>query len=100
MIPEIGNWLIWFTKDKEKAKSKYRQLYEELTREEKLSHMTWHAMCELPGGSSRNLTQEEKGNLNILPEGQLGCSEGLAVAIQHIRALPEEVSTFYFHPSG
>ena len=65
MIPEIGNWILWFTKNKEEAT--YHQIYEPLTREEKLEHMTWHAMCELAEGTCRNLTKEERENLSLLP---------------------------------
>ena len=60
--------------------------------------MTWHAMCELQDGSSRNLTQEEKGNLNILPEGSR--------LFRRMRLDSAHTSTtgrsehFYFHPEG
>ena len=67
MIPEIGNWILWFAKDKTQAQ--YKQLYEPLSREEKLEHMTWHAMCEMSDGTCRNLTGEEKENLSLLPSG-------------------------------
>ena len=69
MLPEVGNWLIWFAKDKSFAKRKYRQLYEDLSREEKLEHMSSYAMCELPDGGTRNLTSAEKRDLELLPEG-------------------------------
>ena len=67
MIPEIGNWILWFAKDKPNAL--YHQLYEPLTREETLEHMTWRAMYELRDGSARSLTAKEKDNLELLPEG-------------------------------
>ena len=63
MIPEIGNWILWFAKDKPNAL--YHQLYEPLTREEQLEHMNWDAMCELPGGSVRSLTSEERARLRV-----------------------------------
>ena len=65
MIPEIGNWILWFAKDKNQAK--YEQLYEPLSREEKLDHMSSYAMCELAEGTCRNLTKEERENLSLLP---------------------------------
>ena len=68
MIPEIGNWLIWFAKDKPKASQKYHQLYELLDRRETIQHMTWHAMCELPNGTCRNLTNAERENPDLLSE--------------------------------
>ena len=69
MIPEIGNWLIWFAKDKLSASQKYHQLYELLDRKETIQHMTWHAMCELPDGTCRNLTNTERENPDLLPQG-------------------------------
>ena len=69
MIPEIGNWLVWFAKDKPSASRKYHQLYELLDRKETIHHMTWHAMCELPNGTCRNLTNEERVNPDLLPQG-------------------------------
>ena len=69
MIPEIGNWLIWFAKDKISASHKYHQLYEQLDRKETIQHMTWHAMCELPDGTCRNLTNGERENPDLLSEG-------------------------------
>ena len=69
MIPEIGNWLIWFAKDKHKTSQKYNQLYELLDRKETIKHMNWDAMCEMPDGTCRNLTNAERENLDILPQG-------------------------------
>ena len=67
MIPEIGNWLIWFAKDA--AKSKYRQMYIRLNRRETITHMNRDAMCELPDGTARNLTTAERQDPDNLPEG-------------------------------
>ena len=66
-LPQIGNWILWFAKDRTQAK--YHQLYQQLSREEKLIHMSSYAMCELPDGTCRNLTNEEKKDLGVLPEG-------------------------------
>ena len=66
-IPEIGNWLVWFAKDKKQVR--YHQLYEQLTRKETISHMSSYAMCELPDGTIRNLTTSEEQNPEVLPEG-------------------------------
>ena len=67
MIPEIGNWLVWFTKDKPKASTKYHQLYEKLDRKETIAHMSSYAMCEMPDGTCRNLTNAERENPELLP---------------------------------
>ena len=69
MIPEIGNWLIWFAKDKPNAK--YRQLYEHLSMRENIAHMTWHAFLELADGSTRRLTDAEKADPDTIPPGAL-----------------------------
>ena len=96
MIPEIGNWLVWFAKDKPKAK--FRQLYEELNREEKLEHMSSYAMCELTDRTYRNLESEERNDLSLLPQGS-----------RLFRRMPADsagTSTtgrsdpFYWHPNG
>ena len=69
MIPEIGNWLVWFVKDKNMARGKYHQLYEQLNRKEIIALMSSYAMCEAPDGTTRNLTNQERDNPDLLPEG-------------------------------
>ena len=58
LLPEVGNWLIWFGKNK--AATKYNQLYEPLTRQETIAHMSSYAMCELPDGTTRNPKPQER----------------------------------------
>ena len=67
LLPEVGNWLIWFGKNK--AATKYNQLYEPLTRQETIAHMSSYAMCELPDGTTRNLKPQEKEDPGLLPVG-------------------------------
>ena len=67
MIPEIGNWLVWFAKDKSRAK--YWQLYEALSRKEKIALMSSYAMCELVDGTHRALTTSERDDPSTIPEG-------------------------------
>ena len=98
MIPEIGNWLVWFTKDKRQSRTRYHQLYEELTRQEKLDHMSWHAMCEFPDGTSRNLTQAERDNHHLLPEGTR-LFRKISLASAHTSTTGRS-ETFYLHESG
>ena len=69
MLPEIGNWLIWFAKDKPSAQKKYHQLYEVLNRKETISHMASYAMVEMADGNCRNLSGEERENPDLLPKG-------------------------------
>ena len=95
LIPEIGNWLIWFTKAI--TSSKYHQLYEPITRREIASPPSYDIMCELPDNTSRNLTTEERNNPDSIPK---------EVRLFQRRILISEQSTanrsepFYFHPSG
>ena len=56
-LPEVSDYLLWFAKDRRKAK--YRQLYEELSRPEIVKSFSWHVMVELPDGHCRTLTPEE-----------------------------------------
>ena len=98
MIPEIGNWLIWFTKDKGKARAKYRQLYEKLDRKETLDLMSFAAMCENSDGTDRSLTAEEWRNPDLLPQGtKLFRRVSLASAQTSTTGKSD---TFYLHPEG
>ena len=57
-LPSVADYLLWYAKDRPQAK--YRQLYEPLTRVEKIQHMSSYAMVELEDGTTRTLTQEER----------------------------------------
>ena len=57
-LPQVADWLLWYAKDRERVK--YRQLYEPLTRKEKLAHMSSYAMVELQDGPCRDLTKAER----------------------------------------
>ena len=94
-LPEIGNWLTWFAKDKKT--SKYRQLYEDLDRKQKTDQMSYHAMYEGPDRATRNLTQQEKNNPDSVPEeGHIFQASPLDSAHRS-----ETRSTDFFpHPSG
>ena len=67
MLPEIGNWLVWFSKDK--AQAKYCQLHQELTLREKIALMSSYAMIELPDGTVKRPSQGDKDSPANLPEG-------------------------------
>ena len=65
-IPLVGDYLLWYAKDKSSAK--YNQLYEKLqSRGEIIDHMSSYAMVELPSGQARSLTSEERSNPDLLP---------------------------------
>lgn len=66
-LPLSTDFILWYAKDKENLK--YRQLYEILSRPEKLEHMSWAAAVELADGTSRPISKEEKADLSLLPDG-------------------------------
>ncbi len=67
-LSEVADWLLWYARDKKLVK--YHQLYETLTRKEKIAHMNFDAMVELPDRSCRNLTKDERKDPNkYLPKG-------------------------------
>ena len=93
LMPEIGNWLIWFTKDRGTAK--YNQIYVQLTRSEVVRHMNRDAMCQVGETPPRNLTSKEKRNPDLIPEG--------AILLQRMPLFSSHTSTtgssnpFYWH---
>ena len=56
-LPEVGDYLLWYAKDR--SRIKYHQLHEQLDRAEIVELFSWHAMVELPDGSTRKLTHQE-----------------------------------------
>lgn len=67
-LPEVNDHLLWYAKGKDQLR--FHQLYEQLTRAQKIEHMSSYAMVQLPDGSTRKLTTEEKRNPdNTLPTG-------------------------------
>ena len=56
-LPEVSDYLLWYAKDRKLTK--YRQLYEPLTRAEVIESFSWHVMVELPDGACRKPTPEE-----------------------------------------
>ena len=67
-LPEVADYLLWYAKDKNQVK--YHQLYEPMTRSEIIEYFTWHAMVELPDGSFRKPTDEERFDPDAhLPKG-------------------------------
>lgn len=69
-LPQVSNYLLWYAKDWNLAKAKYRQLYEPLTRAEVVQSFSWHVMVELSDGQSRKPIPEECFDPDkYLPEG-------------------------------
>ena len=68
MLPSVADYLLWYAK--ERGQTKYRQLYEPLTRSEIIEHFSSYAMVELPDGRERTMTREEKTDPDrFLPKG-------------------------------
>ena len=57
-LPEVADYLLWYAKDRKLTK--YRQLYEPLTRAEVIESFSWHVMVELPDGQRRKPNPEER----------------------------------------
>ena len=95
LIPEIGNWLIWFAKDIKVTK--YHKLYEPITRHEIASPPSYDVMCELPDGTSRNLKPEERNNPQLISKDVRLFQRGMLIS-EHIR--PNRSEPFFFHTTG
>ena len=97
LLPEIGNWLIWFAKKKEEVK--YHQLYTPIdNRRAVLEYFENRARYEDESGNYRPLTEEEKANPETIPPGgrlfmSLPChSAGSSTSGRS--------NNFYLHSSG
>ena len=58
LLSQVADFLLWYAKDKQNPR--YRQLYESLTRKQKLDFMSSYAMVALPDGTTRPLTAQER----------------------------------------
>ena len=66
-LPEVTDYLLWYAKNREAIK--YRQIYQPLTRAEKIEHMSFDAMVEFENSPSRAPNQEERRDPDAcLPE--------------------------------
>ena len=97
LLPEVGNWLIWFGKNKEATK--YRQLYERAESRRELIELwggkLWYQDDE---GQVRNLTRDEKLDPTKLPIG------GVLFTTYPCHSAHTSTTgrsdTFYLHPEG
>ena len=56
-LPQVADYLLWYARDRQRVK--YRQLYEPLTRREKVELFSWHVMVETADGQCRKPSPEE-----------------------------------------
>ena len=67
-LSSVADYLLWYAKDKQQVK--YHQIYERLTRAEKVELFSSYAMVELADGTTRSLTPEERADPDrCLPKG-------------------------------
>ena len=67
-LPEVADHLLWYARDRDAMT--YHQLYEPLTRKEKIEHMNFDAMVELVDGTTKSLSSDERADPDAsLPEG-------------------------------
>jgi len=67
-LSQVADYLLWYAKDIKKVK--YRQLYESLDRKGIIKLFNWHVMIELPDGTCRQPTSQERFDPDkYLPDG-------------------------------
>jgi len=67
-LPQVSDYYLWYAKDKNKTK--YRQLYESMSRQEIIGFFSSYAMVELPDGTCKKLSELECFDPNKnLPKG-------------------------------
>ena len=67
-LPEVADYIIWYAKNKDQMT--YNPMYEQLSRQEIAVLFNWDVAVELPDGTCRNLTEEERFNPDkFLPKG-------------------------------
>ena len=97
LLPEIGNWLVWFAKDKQAVK--YHQIYLPVSnRRAVIDYFENRTRLEDETGNHRTLTAEEKADPNIIPtNGRLFMS--LPCHSSHTSTSGRS-DDFHLHPEG
>ena len=97
LLPEIGNWLVWFAKDKQAVK--YHQIYLPVNnRRAVIDYFENRTRFEDESGNHRTLTAEEKADPNRIPTtGRLFMS--LPCHSSHTSTSGRS-NDFYLHPEG
>lgn len=82
-MSEGSDYILWYAKDKNKAKQKYRAYYELLDKQQMLNFLSGNAMVEDqndPDKKCRNLTKEERNDINNLPEHLRLCKRATLIS--------------------
>ena len=96
MLPEVGNWLIWFAKDKTQAK--YRQLYDPIGGRRGIIELWGNAArIENPDGETRSLTRNERNYPDRIP-AEANLYRTYPSHSSHISSTGRS-DTFYHHPN-
>ena len=67
-LPEVADYLLWYALDKKQVK--FRRLYETLSRAEMIDFFSSYVMLELPDGSCKKLSNEQRFDPDRhLPDG-------------------------------
>ena len=68
LLPEVNDYVLWYAKNKERVK--YHRLYDPLSRQKIIEHMSSYVAVELADGRSRPLTPAEREDPDkYLPDG-------------------------------
>jgi adenine-specific DNA-methyltransferase len=94
-LSRAGDYLCWY--GKEKSKLKYHQLYRK--KELGSAGTDYYTSIELPGGTTRPLTDDEQRNPNLIPQGARPFSKGsMASAGSASEPQPYEFQGQVFYP--
>lgn len=81
-MPEGSDYILWYAKDKNKAKQKYRAYYELLDKKQMLDFLSGNAMVEDQNDDKkcRNLTKKERENIANLPKNLRLCKRATLIS--------------------
>lgn len=93
LLPEVNDFLLWYSRDRSQARGKYRQLFE---RRGNMGSSYRHV--ELPDGTRRAMTAAERLDPSALPSGSRVLTYGDITSQGTSRSVPFEFEGRTFHP--
>jgi adenine-specific DNA-methyltransferase len=98
LIPEVADFICWYAK--EKTQVKFRHLYED--RRDEIAGQGAYTRVELPDGTRRNMTAEEKSDLSLLPSGTrvFRYSDATSQGYSASKTVDFEYDGVTFHPGA